>query len=60
MSPIVDHILKTSGLDRTQDEPHGNHGDRLLFLFCLGIALGWLVGASLPAQCSKSRRAAAR
>ena len=46
MSPIVDHILKTSGLDRTQDEPHGNHGDRLLFLFCLGIALGWLVGAS--------------
>lgn len=46
MNPIIQHILETSGMDAPHAEPRGNSGDRLVFVFCLGLALGWLVGAA--------------
>lgn len=42
---IADHILHATGTPRIE-EPRGIHGDWLVGAFCLGVALGWLVGAA--------------
>lgn len=40
---IHDHILRTTGVP-TCDEPPATRGDMMVFVFCVGIALGLLVG----------------
>lgn len=42
---IADHILRATGAPRI-DEPRGIPGDWLVGVFCVGVVLGWLVGAA--------------
>lgn len=47
MSPLAYHILAATGIEPAEPstEPPATRGDWLVAVFCLGVALGWIVGA---------------
>ena len=45
MIPISHHILTATG-DEPPHEPAAVRGDIIVLIFCLGVGLGWLIGAA--------------
>ena len=42
---VTNHIIEATG-EPLIEEPNALRGDWLVLVFCLGIALGWIVGAA--------------